>query len=108
MANRINTPHENSDSDKMCSIFNNKTVPSGDVLSPSEPKTLKPPEDKRKKSNDKSKRLDKIGIVLRQHYYAVNAIGSSIQELVYLNLVFNAIITKEVIRNEEIIFLDMR
>lgn len=54
----------------------------------------------------KRERLDKINLVLYEHYYAVNAVGSSMQELVYF--VSNAIIKKEVTRKEEITFLDIK
>ncbi len=81
-------------------------VPIGGVPSPLEPKTWKPLEKKWKNPNRKKERLDKIDLVLQQHYYAVNSIGSFMQELVYL--IINSIIINEAIRKEEMKFLDMR
>lgn len=59
---------------------------------------------KRKNSNDNRERLDKFDLVLHQHYYEVNAIGSSMQKVVYL--VMKTIGMKKAIRKEEITLLD--
>lgn len=55
--------------------YKHKSVPNGDVPSLSEPKPLKSPEEKSKKSN-KRESLDKIDFVLHEYYYAVIVIGS--------------------------------
>ncbi|XP_052833325.1 GATOR complex protein WDR24-like [Octopus bimaculoides] len=81
---------------KNCKQF--ETVPSGSVPSPSETKSSKQPEGKRKKSNGRKERLDKINLVCHQHYHAVSDIDFSMQELVYL--VINAITIKDVFGKE--------
>lgn len=68
-----------------------KTISPSGVPSALKSKRSKPREEK-KKTNEKRVRLEKINLGLHQHYNPVNAIGHSMQELVYS--VINAIITK--------------